>query len=149
MKTAQRSCRNVCWSAAAVLASLLAGCFGHSGLIYPWAQTPDASDTLEHVSSATFDARVLKCDQPVVVDFFGKWCKPCASLGPILADFAKEHPEVRVVKVDVDDSHDLAVRYGVEKLPTLFVFRNGHAVTQSIGVVTKEEMAKMVRTGGA
>jgi thioredoxin 1 len=146
MRTAMPSRRKLFWSAAIVLASLSAGC--HNGLVYPWAQKPDESDLqLEHVTSATFEDRVLKCDKPVLVDFYGPWCVPCSQLSPILADFAKEHQEVRVVKINVDDNHDLAVRYDAKMLPYVLVFRNGRAATKSIGVITKAEMAKMVKEG--
>ena len=78
----------------------------------------EASDSrLEHVTAATFDERVLKCDKPVLVDFYAEWCGPCKKLGPLLEDFAEEHPEVRVVKVNVDDNRDLAGRYAVRCPP--------------------------------
>ena len=76
---------------------------------------------LEHVTTATFDERVLKCEKPVLVDFYAEWCGPCKKLGPVLEEFAKEHPEVRVVKVNVDENADLVARYEVKNMPSLLV----------------------------
>ena len=64
-----------------------------------------------------FDERVLKCEKPVLVDFYAEWCGPCKKLGPVLEDFAQEHPEIRVVKVNVDENPDLVRRYEVKGIP--------------------------------
>lgn len=144
MRIAMRSCRTVFCAAPFVLASLLAGCMGHNGLVFPWSQTQEAGESpLEHVSAANFAERVLKCDKPVLVDFYAEWCGPCKKLGPVLDDFAKEHPEVRVVKVNVDENKDLAGRYDVRAMPSLLAIRDGKVLTRTIGVVTKEKMLEM------
>jgi thioredoxin 1 len=147
MRTALESCRNLLWSAPFVLASLLAGCMGHTGLTFPWSQTAAPHDSLEHLTSATFDARVLKCEKTVLVDFYAEWCGPCSKLGPVLEEFAREHPEIRVVKVNVDENRNLADRYKVQSMPSLLVFQGGQEKTRSLGVITKEEMASMTKNG--
>ena len=88
---------------------------------------------LEHVSAATFEERVLKCEKPVLVDFYAEWCGPCKRLGPVLEDFAQEHPDIRVVKVNVDENPDLAGRYGVKAMPSLLVIRGGQVTSRSVG----------------
>jgi thioredoxin 1 len=134
-------------------ALLLAGCMGHNGLVFPWSQkeespgSPALESRLEHVSTATFPERVLKCDRPVLVDFYAEWCGPCKKLGPVLEDFAQEHPNVRVVKVNVDENSDLAGRYGVKAMPSLLAIRDGQVTSRSIGVITKEKMAEMTQLG--
>ncbi len=119
-----RTCRKVFWAFPLVLALLLAGCAG----VFPQPQTQES--LLEHVSTATFDERVLKCEKPVLVDFYAEWCGPCKMLGPVLEEFAQEHPEIRVVKVNVDENRDLAVRYEVNAIPLLLVFRGGEVTSQ-------------------
>ena len=112
---------------------------GHSGT-FPWSE-PEAKDSLEHVTSATFDERVLKSDKPVLVDFYAEWCGPCKKLTPLLEEFAQEHPEVRVVKVNVDDNPELTKRYGIMAMPTLMVVRNGKVATPpSVGLVPKSKL---------
>ena len=100
--------------------------------------------SLEHVTTATFDERVLKCDKTVLVDFYAEWCGPCKQLGPLLEEFSHEHPEVRVVKVNVDDNAALTRRYGVSAMPTLLVIRGGQEKDRSVGLVNKEKIRQMV-----
>jgi thioredoxin 1 len=144
MTTAMRFCQISSWSAPLVLATLMAGCMGHSGLVFPWSQAQDIHESaIEHVTTATFEERVLKCEKTVLVDFYGESCEPCKKLGPVLEDFAKEHPETRVVKVNVEENHELAGRYGVQRIPCLLVFRNKQVLSRSMGLITKEKMLKM------
>ena len=146
MKPAMQPCQKVFWTAPLVLALLLAGCVGQNALVWPWSQTQKLPESrLEHVSTATFAERVLKCEKTVLVDFYAEWCGPCKRLGPILEDFAAAHPEVRVVKVNVDEISDLAARYGVKAMPTLLVMHRGQVAAQSTGVVTKEYLAEMTK----
>jgi thioredoxin 1 len=123
--------------------AVLAGCMGRNGM-FPWSE-PEAKDSLEHVTTATFDERVLKSDKPVLVDFYAEWCGPCKRLTPLLEEFAQEHPEVRVVKVNVDDNPELTKRYGVNAMPTLMVVRNGKITSPpTAGAVPKSKLAELV-----
>ncbi len=137
----------VFWTTPLVLAMLLlAGCMGQKAIVWPWSQTEKSPESrLEHVSSATFGERVLKCEKPVLVDFYAEWCGPCKQLGPVLEDFALAHPEVRVVKVDVDENRDLVARYQVQKMPTLLVIRGGQVTSRNVGVFTKEYLAELTK----
>jgi thioredoxin 1 len=125
-----------------VAALVVAGCMGRNGLL-PWSE-PETKDSLEHVTSATFDERVLKSDKPVLVDFYAEWCGPCKRLTPIMEEFAAEHPEIRVVKVNVDDNQELAKRYKVTAMPTLLVVRDGKVSSRSLGWVPKTKLAEML-----
>jgi thioredoxin 1 len=135
--------RKVVLAAALLLMIVLVGCLGRNGLFAPWSQTQDSR--LEHVSAATFEERVLKCEKPVLVDFYAEWCGPCKQLGPILEDFAQEHPDVRVVKVNVDENSDLVGCYKVKAMPTLLVIRGGKVTSRSTGLVTKANLQEMTK----
>jgi thioredoxin 1 len=149
MKNEYKSKSPLLWLGSALLAALaLAGCLGRSGS-FPWSE-PATKDSLEHITSATFEERVLKCDKPVLVDFYADWCGPCKRLTPLLEEFAEEHPEVRVVKVNVDDNPELTRQYGVNAMPTLMVVRNGKvAGPPSVGLVPKSKLVELVASEGA
>jgi thioredoxin 1 len=95
------------------------------------------SDTTD----ARFTADVLESNAPVVVDFTAAWCPPCRVMSPILDELAEERPDVRFVKLDVDDNTETAVRYGVLSMPTFMVFRGGEPVLKLVGARPKRRFA--------
>ncbi|MGO9112945.1 MAG: thioredoxin [Thermoguttaceae bacterium] len=97
-----------------------------------------------HANEANFDSLVLKSDVPVLVDFYADWCGPCRSLGPVLEELASETPGARIVKVNVDDSPNLATEYGVDSIPSLRVFKSGSVTEQLVGLASKDELKAMV-----
>jgi len=80
-----------------------------------------------------FTAEILESDLPVLVDFSAGWCPPCRIMRPVLEQLAADRPDLRVVEVDIDDSLDVAVRYGILSAPTFMVFRHGEPVLSLIG----------------
>ncbi len=88
---------------------------------------------MEIINSKEFDA--LIASKPLVlVDFFATWCGPCKMLAPVLeASAAKWGDKVHIVKVDVDQSNDLAMRFSIMSVPTMILFQNGKAVKQIQG----------------
>lgn len=98
-----------------------------------------------HVTQDTFDEKVLKAKQPVLVDFWATWCGPCQMQAPILEDLAKEVNDVIIAKVDVDDNQDLAMKYRVMSIPTLIVFHDGAPVVSAVGMQSKETLKDMLK----
>lgn len=97
------------------------------------------------VSSSEFQSKVLDAAEPVLVDFFATWCGPCKMIAPTIDEVAAEvEGRVRVVKVDIDASPDVAGRYGVMSVPTLMVFKNGQPVRQAVGVQPKQNLLAML-----
>src|SRR3954447_8309881 len=80
-----------------------------------------------------FQGDVLEADAPVLVDFTAAWCPPCRMMTPILRAIDAERDDLRVVEVDVDDSLDIAARYGVLSMPTFMLFVHGEPVMTLIG----------------
>ena len=84
---------------------------------------------LKHFDGPTFEADVLQAGEPVVVDFYADWCPPCRMMTPVVEKLADEFAgKVTIGKLDVDESQDISIRYGVSGIPTLGMFRDGKMV---------------------
>ena len=91
------------------------------------------------LSSAEFQNEVLNSKGTVLIDFFATWCEPCKMLAPILEELGTEMKEtVKVFKVDVDKSGDIAQKYNISGVPTVIIFRNGTVVDQMVGFKPKK-----------
>ena len=99
----------------------------------------------EIVSSADFQSKVLQADKPVLVDFFATWCNPCRMVAPVVEEIAVEKAgEIYVYKVDIDQSPDIAGRYGVNSVPTLMVFEGGQVKKQTVGAQPKQRLLALL-----
>lgn len=97
------------------------------------------------VTTASFDAEVLKSSTPVLVDFWAPWCGPCRAVAPTVDALATEFAgRAKVVKVNTDEDADIAVKYGVGSIPTLMVFKNGEMVERVVGNRPKPELAALL-----
>lgn len=104
-----------------------------------------------YVTAATddnFDAEVLKSSKPVLVDFWAPWCGPCRAVGPIVEELADQFKDnVKVMKLNVDDSQKTAQNYNVRSIPTLILFKEGKIVDTLIGLAPKERLADFIKKG--
>ena len=90
------------------------------------------------VTDATFQAEVLEADKPIMVDFWAEWCGPCRAVSPILDKIAEEHAdELSIVKLNVDDNPEIAMKYGITSIPAMYVFKGGEVVKRVIGAKPK------------
>lgn len=97
------------------------------------------------INDASFDKEVIQSDVPVLVDFWAPWCGPCKSIAPILEEISNEFSgKIKIVKVNVDDNKEAAMRYNVRGIPNLVFFKNGESKDQIVGYVAKQEIVNAV-----
>ncbi len=97
-----------------------------------------------HVNSDNFNEEVLESDKTVVVDFFANWCGPCQMIAPVLEEIAEEDANIDIAKIDVDESPELAIKYGINSIPALLVFKNGECTNTAIGFKNKAEILSLL-----
>lgn len=94
-----------------------------------------------HVTDRNFETEVLKSTLPVLVDFWAEWCGPCRMISPIVEDIANElKGKLKVAKVNVDESQELAAQFNIMSIPTLLLFKKGEPVEQMIGAMSKDQL---------
>ncbi len=100
--------------------------------------------SVESVGDADFEAKVLKSDKPVVVDFWAEWCGPCKMIAPIIEELANERSDVRFVKVNIDENPETPTRYGVRGIPTLILFKDGQPAATKVGALPRQQIASWI-----
>jgi thioredoxin 1 len=105
------------------------------------------SETLLSVNDGNFEAEVLSASkaQPVMVDFWADWCRPCHMLAPTVDQIAQEYAgKLKVVKMNVDENMGSPSRYNVRGIPTLLIFKDGEVADQIVGAVPKEQIQRVL-----
>ncbi|HEU4621183.1 MAG TPA: thioredoxin TrxA [Burkholderiaceae bacterium] len=99
------------------------------------------SETIKHVSDASFEQDVLKSNTPVLVDYWAEWCGPCKMIAPILDEVSREYAgKIAIAKVDVDSNQGTAAKFGIRGIPTLMLFKNGSVVATKVGALSKSQL---------
>lgn len=97
------------------------------------------------VNDANFDTEVLKSGTPVLVDFWAPWCGPCRAVAPTVDAIAQEFAgKLKVVKLNTDESNEVAIKYNVISIPTIMVFKGGEVVERVMGNRPKADLVNLV-----
>ena len=99
---------------------------------------------VKKISSAEFQNEVLNGKGVALVDLFADWCMPCQQIAPIVEEISNEKTDVVFLKINVDETPDVAIKYGVSSIPTLLLFKDGELVNKAVGAYPKESIVKLL-----
>ena len=97
-----------------------------------------------NINNNNFHSEVINSDKKVLLDFWAPWCGPCRMVVPLVEEIAKERPDIKVGKINVDENPELARQFGVMSIPTLVVMENGRIVNQAKGARPKKAILGML-----
>jgi thioredoxin 1 len=100
------------------------------------------SESIKHVSDASFEADVVNSDLPVLVDYWAAWCGPCKMIAPLLDEASKLYEgRVIIAKVNVDENPETAAKFGIRGIPTLMLFKDGKPAATKVGALSKSQLS--------
>lgn len=104
-----------------------------------------AGKNVHEFNDGNFEAEVVKADVPVLVDFWATWCAPCRAIAPIVEELSNDYEgKLKVGKVDVDNNHDVAARFRITSIPSVYLFKNGEVVEQIVGARPKAHFVQVI-----
>jgi thioredoxin 1 len=92
-----------------------------------------------------FQEEVLNSSQPVLVDFWAEWCGPCRALGPMIDELSGEYEgKAKIGKLDIDTNRDAAMKYGIQSIPSIIIFKDGEVLNKFVGISPKDELVSAI-----
>ena len=105
------------------------------------------SENIVHTNDSNFDADVVNSDKPALVDFWAEWCGPCKMIAPFIDEAASEYAEkLSVVKLNVDESPNIAAKFGIRSIPKVMLFKDGDVQAQKVGAFSKSLITEFLDT---
>jgi len=106
------------------------------------------AENVSNVTDSNFQAEVVEASkaQPVMVDFWAEWCRPCHVLAPTVAELANDYAgRLKVVKLNVDENQNAAFKFNIRGIPTLLIFKGGLVADQLVGALPKDQIEKVIQ----
>ncbi len=104
-----------------------------------------SSENVAKLTDANFDEEVVNSKIPVLVDFWAEWCMPCKMIAPIIDELSGEYADkVRFGKVNIDSDRQAAMKFGIQAIPTLLLFKDGKVVNKFVGLKSKNDLKKQI-----
>ena len=104
-----------------------------------------SSDSIKHVSDASFESDVLKSSTPVLVDCWAEWCGPCKAIAPILDELSTQYGDKLIIaKLNVDENSAVPGKFGIRAIPTLLLFKDGQLAATKVGAVSKAQLTAFI-----
>ncbi len=102
---------------------------------------------IKKISTESFKKEVLESEVPVLIDFYANWCGACSMMSPIIEEIANNElgDNVKIGKINIDENQDLAIKYDIESIPTLILFKNGEIKKTMVGVSSKDEILDAIQ----
>jgi thioredoxin 1 len=103
------------------------------------------TENIVHVTTKTWESEVLRSSKPVLVDFWAEWCGPCRMVGPALVQLSKTmNGKIKVAKLNVDENQEIAMKYGIQSIPSLLLYNEGKEIGRTIGAASRETYERFV-----
>jgi thioredoxin 1 len=100
---------------------------------------------VEEVLAENFSQQVEQAKGKVLIDFYALWCAPCKMIGPVVEQIAQEHQDIKVIKINADNSQELMTKLGIRGIPTLLLMNNGERVATQVGATSVSQVKKFVQ----
>jgi len=92
-----------------------------------------------------FQEEVLNSSQPVLVDFWAEWCAPCRALGPVIDELSGTYEgKAKIGKLDIDTNRDVAIKYEIQSIPSIIIFKDGEVLNKFVGISPKDELVSAI-----